>query len=261
MTSEEYYNWLEKFEPKKTTDDCYTPPKVYDIVLDYVNKEVISLDGLNVVRPFYPNGDYQKDVQSYDDNTIVIDNPPFSIISEICKFYQENKIKFFLFAPALTIFSTMYKTNGLTAIIAPQDIIYANGAKVRTSFITNCMPNVQAKTAPNLYNALKTLCEPNKKAMPKYKYPDNVLTVSKLNELCRQGVEFKVHTQQSIKIKGLDKQKQHGKSIFGYGLLVCNDTAKVLQAKKQPEVFNWQLSEREEMLVKQLSESKDETQN
>ena len=90
MTSEEYYNWLSKFEAKKTTDDCYTPPGVYDAVIEYVDKEVISLNGLNVVRPFYPGGDYQKDAQSYDDKTIVIDNPPFSIITPICKFYQEN---------------------------------------------------------------------------------------------------------------------------------------------------------------------------
>ena len=34
--NEEYNAFVEKFEPKKTTDDCYTPPAVYDAVADYV---------------------------------------------------------------------------------------------------------------------------------------------------------------------------------------------------------------------------------
>ena len=33
--SEEYAAFVEKFKPKKTTDDCYTPPAVYEAVLNY----------------------------------------------------------------------------------------------------------------------------------------------------------------------------------------------------------------------------------
>ncbi len=29
----DYDGFVEKFKPKKTTDDCYTPPEVYDVVL------------------------------------------------------------------------------------------------------------------------------------------------------------------------------------------------------------------------------------
>ena len=29
----DYEGFVEKFKPKKTTDDCYTPPAVYDYVL------------------------------------------------------------------------------------------------------------------------------------------------------------------------------------------------------------------------------------
>lgn len=31
---EDYDGFVEKFKPKKTTDDCYTPPDVYDCVSD-----------------------------------------------------------------------------------------------------------------------------------------------------------------------------------------------------------------------------------
>ena len=34
--ADEYLQFLKKFELKKTTDDCYTPPAVYDTVADYV---------------------------------------------------------------------------------------------------------------------------------------------------------------------------------------------------------------------------------
>ncbi len=254
MTSEEYYNWLSKFETKKTTDDCYTPPNVYDAVLEYVDKEVISLDGLNVVRPFYPDGDYQKDAQGYDDKTIVIDNPPFSIITPICKFYQENNIKFFLFAPALTVLNCTFKTQGLTAIIAPQLITYANGAKVYTSFITNCTPDIQAKTAPSLYQALKAT-QLERRNLPTYEYPSHVVTVSKLKKLCAAGIKFDVSRYHSAPIRDMDDQKQHGKTIFGGGLLVSDTTAKELQAKEaqiQTNQMVWTLSERERAIVESL---------
>ena len=48
---ENYDAFVEKFKPKKTTDDCYTPPLVYDAVADYV-AERYGLDKANFVRPF-----------------------------------------------------------------------------------------------------------------------------------------------------------------------------------------------------------------
>ena len=35
MKSKTYDEFVEKFKPKKTTDDCYTPPLVYDAVRDW----------------------------------------------------------------------------------------------------------------------------------------------------------------------------------------------------------------------------------
>ena len=52
----DYDRFVNKFKPKKTTDDCYTPPAVYDAVLGYVIKRY-GIDDSAVVRPFYPDGD------------------------------------------------------------------------------------------------------------------------------------------------------------------------------------------------------------
>ena len=57
--NDEYNEFLDKFEAKKTTDDCYTPDLIYDAVADWVAKEYNLLKE-KFVRPFYPGGDYQK---------------------------------------------------------------------------------------------------------------------------------------------------------------------------------------------------------
>ena len=55
----DYDGFIEKFKPKKTTDDCYTPPAVYDAVLSYVDRHICPLEGHHIVRPFFPGGDYE----------------------------------------------------------------------------------------------------------------------------------------------------------------------------------------------------------
>lgn len=94
---ETYDEFVEKFKPKKTTDDCYTPPLVYEAVANWVATEY-GLDKQNFVRPFYPGGDYKSEDYT---GKIVVDNPPFSILSEIIGFYTERGVRFFLFAPTL----------------------------------------------------------------------------------------------------------------------------------------------------------------
>ena len=74
----DYDGFVEKFKPKKTTDDCYTPEPVYNAVRDWVVEEY-GLDASKFVRPFYPNGDYEN--YDYPDDCVVVDNPPFSILA------------------------------------------------------------------------------------------------------------------------------------------------------------------------------------
>lgn len=58
--NDEYNEFLDKFEQKKTTDDCYTPQIVYDAIADWVAK-AYGLEKQNFIRPFYPGGDYQNE--------------------------------------------------------------------------------------------------------------------------------------------------------------------------------------------------------
>ena len=90
---EDYDGFVEKFKPKKTTDDCYTPPIVYNAVAEWVANEY-DLDKSTFVRPFKPGGDYER--EDYN-GKIVVDNPPFSILAAIVDFYLFYGIKFFSF--------------------------------------------------------------------------------------------------------------------------------------------------------------------
>ena len=119
----DYEGFVEKFKPKKTTDDCYTPPEVYEVIKDWVcNRYGINPE--TIVRPFYPGG-----------GCLVLDNPPFSILAKIKRFYLEKGIKFFLFAPSLTLFSSPVLVKKICHIGVGADIVYENGAVVKTSFI------------------------------------------------------------------------------------------------------------------------------
>ena len=67
--SKTYEEFVEKFKPKKTTDDCYTPPGVYAVIKDWACKEY-GIDPAKIVRPFYPGGDYENFVEglAFDDS-------------------------------------------------------------------------------------------------------------------------------------------------------------------------------------------------
>ena len=138
VKSKTYESFVEKFKPKLTTDDCYTPEEVYAVVLDWVKRNsVVHFGDAQVVRPFRPGGDYQ--AEAYD-GRVVVDNPPFSILSSIIRWYTEQGVRFFLFAPALTLLSARIPPGAITYVPASVEIEYHNGAKVSTSFVTNLLP-------------------------------------------------------------------------------------------------------------------------
>ncbi len=254
--STEYYQFLQKFQAKKTTDDCYTPPKIYDVIVQYINEFIIDLSDKDIVRPFYPNGDHQEHAKNYSDNTIVIDNPPFSMLAEIKHFYTERGIKFFLFAPHLTAFSSGLKSYSI--IITNISIIYDNGAKVATAFATNLLGDVLIKGCPILAKRLKQAQETDKPKLPKYSYNNNVITACKLGKLVKNGASIEVKRNEGFFIRQLDEQKPHKKQIFGAGFLVTNKVAKSIKQiqdkqlqdkQNQTNCTFWNLSEREKAII------------
>ena len=288
MKSKTYEEFVEKFVPKKTTDDCYTPESIYVVIRDWACKEY-GIDPERIVRPFWPGGDYEH--FDYPEGCVVLDNPPFSILPKICRrsaedlpkicrrsdedltkicrrsaedlpkictFYLDRGIPFFLFAPSLTCFSGKETFDRMNHLICDANIVYENGAVVKTSFVTSCGDgDIVAQTAPELTKQINAeedrLRKQAVKPLPKYSYPDHVVTSALMQRYARYGIDFKVRRSECVRIGELDAQKEKKKSIYGYGLLMSERAAAERAAAER-----WKLSEREKKIVESLSQGQAE---
>ena len=256
----DYQSFVEKFIPKKTTDDCYTPENVYAVVKDWA-VDRYGLSGAEVLRPFYPGGDYK--AVTYDEDSVVIDNPPFSIISEICDWYMQNGVRFFLFAPALTLLSI--GRGSLNYIACGATVVFENGANISISFVTN-MGDFAVESAPDLRGLLKAANDENlravRKALPVYSYPPNVLTSAMVQYFSSHGVDFRVPRTHLSFVRSLDSQREKGKGVFGKGFLISEKAAAEKAAAEKAAAENaaaeraaaekWQLSDREKAIIASL---------
>ena len=183
---------------------------------------------------------------------MVIDNPPFSCISKIAAFYKEHGIDYFLFAPDLTMFNIRAARS---RICVGYSVTYQNGARVRTGFISSQGPLI--RSAPELYRILKAADEENRHTkavtLPKYSYPDNVMTASAVDLMSKHGIDYREDV--GVFTRTLDAQREKKKAIFGCGFIVPMAAArKAQEATRQARNvtdpssgadFVWRLSERE----------------
>ena len=255
---ETYEGFVDKFKPKLTTDDCYTPPKIYEAVRDWACAKY-GIDPAKIVRPFYPGGDFE--TFDYSDDCVVLDNPPFSILSKICGFYLDRRISFFLFAPSLTALSGALTAMRMNHIFCDANIVYENGAKVNTSFVTSFGGDIVTQTAPDLGKTLRRLNDEARHAaakhLPKYEYPAHVLTAAMMQRYALCEIDFEVRRGECVRIAGLDSQKEKKKNIFGGGLLLSDKKAAErlvaeLLAAERRAAERWELSEREMEIVRGL---------
>lgn len=259
--NDEYNDFVDKFKEKKTTDDCYTPDNVYEAVADFVASNY-GVKREDMVRPFYPGGDYRN--EKYPEGCCVVDNPPFSILAEIQRFYQERGIPFFLFGPTLTIFSA--GVPGVCYIPCSVTITYENGASINTSFLTNMETGIVVRTLPKLNEALNAANEENlakiRRHHPKYSYHSEVITAAMVSRWSDLGVDFSLRADECMKISALDAQKEEGSGIYGGGYLLSEaaaeaaasaETNAVAKARANgTETKEWTLSEREREIVASL---------
>ena len=110
----------------------------------------------------------------------------------------------------------------------------------------------------------------NKAVLPKYEYPDAVLTAAKLNWFCAHHTPFKLNANDCCPIASLDAMG--GKGIFGGGLLLseraaaeraaaeraaagraaAERAAAERAAAERAAAIRWKLSDRELALQKML---------
>jgi hypothetical protein len=253
----DYEGFVEKFKPKKTTDDCYTPPEVMEVVNSYVERRW-GIDRSRFVRPFWPGGDYEG--HEYPDGCVVVDNPPFSMLAKIKRFYMERGIPFFLFCPSLTAFGSFDER--CCVILSDSNIVYENGAIVRTGFVTSLpSPNV-AESEPDLGDAINAVCDElrhrGKKELPKYEYPLEVVTAARMQFYAAHHTRYAVPKGECCRIGAMDAQRAVGKTIFGGALLLseraaAERAAAERAAAERAAAHRWKLSDREREVQRLLS--------
>ncbi|MBQ2330322.1 MAG: hypothetical protein II387_06150 [Oscillospiraceae bacterium] len=227
----DYESYVRKFRGQpSTTDDTFTPEGLYRDLLDYINRKIFPLSGYQVERPFYPGGDYQ--AYAYAENSVVIDNPPFSILSKILDFYRSRQIKYFLFIPILTA-----KPSRHDCLILGPEIIYQNAVSIKTGFRTNLLPGVAIKSDPELYALIE---ESNilakrlkgKKLTPNIRpaFPAAVTTVGKICSLGGQDWELRTEDFQPVKLFREDDGSPF--DAYGYPFRVPEDWIRARQEEK-----------------------------
>ena len=248
--TEEYQAFVDKFNSPKTTDDCYTPANIYETVKAWVLQHY-DLGSPQVLRPFYPGGDYQH--ETYPDGCVVIDNPPFSILSDICRWYQDNGVRFFLFAPGVSLFSIASGTCHYLPVGV--QMVYENKAQVNTSFVTN-LGEYRVETAPDLYEILDRVNKENLRKLsadlPNYDYPDNVIAPARMTRFSKYGQTLKIPEASCSFTRAMDEQREAGKAIFGGGFYLNSKAAAEKAAAEKAAAHRWQLSDRERELINQL---------
>ena len=212
---EDYDGFVAKFRRKKTTDDCMTPPDVYDVALRWIRAHCREeLRGFTPVRPFWPDTEYTQ--FDYQPGCAVVDNPPFSCFASIVRWYMERGIPFFLFYQSKTAIGALRP--GVAVVMINATITYANGARVSTSFITNMLqPDIVLMTDPQLRMELMEANRP-KKTKPKTELPDDVLSFGSLNRICKRYRLTVLHSE-------AEKIRSSGVNIYGGGMRVTPDVA------------------------------------
>ena len=151
-------------------------------------------------------------------------------------------------------------------IICNAGIEYENGAIVRTAFVTNLGDDVVMQTAPTLGAAVNSVVEELRKekvrTLPKYDYPDHVVTAAMMQRYSKYGIDFKVRRKDCIQISALDAQRKNGKTIFGAGLLLSDRAAAEHAAAEcvateravaeRDAAHKWMLSDRERDIIASL---------
>lgn len=252
----------DKFKVAVTTDDCYTPQPVYDAVAGWVAAEY-GVDPGTFVRPFWPGGDYQ--AFEYPPGCVVVDNPPFSLLASIVRWYLATGVRFFLFAPTLTLITR----HPVAHIAVGADVTYENGAKVKTSFVTD-LEGCALRSAPALYRAIRAaddaVQQRAEKALPRYEYPANIVTAAMAYRYSQYGVEWRVERNACVQVAALDAQKREGKGsgIFGGAYLLNSRSAAERQVAERQVAERqdrrvWKLSPRELAIIDRLDSAREKT--
>ena len=189
--NESYEEYIEKFKTKHTKDDTFTPPRVYDAIRDWAVREY-GLEGREIVRPFWPGADYTQ--AEYPEGCVVLDNPPYSMMSKICRFYTDRGIDFFLFANHVTLFNSLNNSK-VNAVVTGNSVEFENGAKIPVSFLTN-MGEDRVIISGDLYSIIEKAIAHEDRSLRKVCYPPNIVSAARFTKFAKLGMNIRIRNME-----------------------------------------------------------------
>lgn len=218
-----YENYIKRHNDPlrpKTKDDTFTPEGIYEALYDDI-EDLLNLRHYKIERPFYPDKDYKEEAKKYTNNTVVFDNPPFSLLKEIIDFYNEKGIKYVLFCPGVLFLRYAVFAGG--AIAGFDQIIYDNGAKISSALCTNMLNAVVLAPFTNTNNEIKK----EKAKMKKPLKQNDKLTSGKVYTVAKHLNSYYVIPYEDIK---------KDSSLYG-GYYIDDDELKQLREAVENEDF------------------------
>ena len=150
------------------------------------------------------------------------------------------------------------------------EIVYENGARVRTGYITNAIKDVRIWLCPELSEAVAEACAEEDKTKQGFIYPDNIVTAATLGKIVKWGVELKIYKETCEAISSCDSADEQGRQLYGGGYILSEGAAAARTAAEKLAAARTagvaptrlDLSPREKAIVKRLSlKDKDYYQN
>lgn len=94
--------------------------------------------------------------------------------------------------------------------------------------------------------------------LPKYEYPDNIVTAAMLQKYSKYGIDYRIGRMDCENIAKLDAQRPVGKTIFGGGLLLSDKKAAERAAAERAVAERaaahvWELSTREREAIEYIN--------
>lgn len=198
---------------------------------------------------FIQGGDYQK--HKYKDSDIVVDNPPFSITSQILDYYLNNNIKFFLFCDGKTMPCRLANKRKLCIICTDAQIVYENGAQVYTGFVTNLEDEIGIKITN------RVLGHNEKEDSHNYINPYQYITFKEISALNRINTEMEIEHKNFKYVKGL----KNGTGTYGGGVIVSDKIATkihdIIENSKQNKKIIVKFDDDEIKILNKLNEGSD----
>ncbi len=97
-------------------------------------------------------------------------------------------------------------------------IVYENGAKINTNFVTDMEPGVALMSAPTLRARLDEVCDrlerQQKKKLAKLAFPDDVLTAARCGWFSAHGTDFSVRWDECACIGSIGAKQIHGDGLL-----------------------------------------------